>query len=88
MLLLDEPFNGLDPEGVRLVRRLLENLATQRECAVLVSSHVLDQLERLVDRYGILREGDVYKRQVMYLTGVSNIRDVIPHPRTVGNAEF
>lgn len=57
VLLLDEPFNGLDPEGVRLVRRLLENLATQRECAVLVSSHVLDQLERLVDRYGILREG-------------------------------
>ncbi|MFR7738138.1 MAG: AAA family ATPase, partial [Eggerthella lenta] len=46
VLLLDEPFNGLDPEGVRLVRRLLENLATQRECAVLVSSHVLDQLER------------------------------------------
>lgn len=57
VLLLDEPFNGLDPEGVRLVRRLLENLATQRECAVLVSSHVLDQLERLVGRYGVLREG-------------------------------
>lgn len=57
VLLLDEPFNGLDPEGVRLVRRLLENLAAQCECAVLVSSHVLDQLERLVDRYGILREG-------------------------------
>ena len=31
---------------------------------------------------------DVYKRQVMYLTGVSNIRDVELHPRTVGNAEF
>lgn len=57
VLLLDEPFNGLDPEGVRLVRRLLEDLAAQQGCAVLVSSHVLDQLERLVSRYGVLREG-------------------------------
>lgn len=57
VLLLDEPFNGLDPEGVRQVRRLLADLALQRGCAVLVSSHVLDQLERLVGRYGVLREG-------------------------------
>lgn len=57
VLLLDEPFNGLDPEGVRQVRCLLADLALQRGCAVLVSSHVLDQLERLVGRYGVLREG-------------------------------
>lgn len=57
VLLLDEPFNGLDPEGVRQVRCLLADLASQRGCAVLVSSHVLDQLERLVGRYGVLREG-------------------------------
>ena len=57
VLLLDEPFNGLDPEGVRQVRCLLADLALQRGCAVLVSSHVLDQLERLVTRYGVLREG-------------------------------
>lgn len=57
VLLLDEPFNGLDPEGVRQIRRLLADLASQRGCAVLVSSHVLDQLERLVGCYGVLREG-------------------------------
>ncbi len=51
VLLLDEP------EGVRQVRCLLADLALQRGCAVLVSSHVLDQLERLVTRYGVLREG-------------------------------
>ena len=35
-----------------------------------------------------LKQKDVYKRQVMYLTGISNIRDVELHPRTVGNADF
>ncbi|MEC4295964.1 ABC transporter ATP-binding protein [Adlercreutzia shanghongiae] len=57
VLLLDEPFNGLDPEGVRQVRCLLADLALQWGCAVLISSHVLDQLERLVNRYGVLRDG-------------------------------
>lgn len=57
VLLLDEPFNGLDPEGVRLVRELLVNLAETRQVAVLISSHVLDQLERMATRYGVIREG-------------------------------
>lgn len=57
VLLLDEPFNGLDPEGVRQVRELLVNLAETRQVAVLVSSHVLDQLDRMVTRYGVIREG-------------------------------
>lgn len=57
VLLLDEPFNGLDPEGVKQVRQLLVDLAQRRKCAVVVSSHVLDQLERMVNRYGVIREG-------------------------------
>ena len=57
VLLLDEPFNGLDPEGVRLVRSLLVRLAEQRGTAIVVSSHVLDQLERMVTRYGVIRAG-------------------------------
>lgn len=57
VLLLDEPFNGLDPEGVRLVRELLVNLAETRQVAVLISSHVLDQLDRMATRYGVIREG-------------------------------
>lgn len=57
VLLLDEPFNGLDPEGVKQVRQLLVELAHRRNCAVVVSSHVLDQLERMVNRYGVISEG-------------------------------
>ena len=57
VLLLDEPFNGLDPEGVRLARELLVDLAETRQVAVLISSHVLDQLDRMATRYGVIREG-------------------------------
>ena len=59
VLLLDEPFNGLDPEGVQRLRRLLTAAAEERGVAVVVSSHVLDQLERTVTRYGVLREGQL-----------------------------
>lgn len=57
VLLLDEPFNGLDPEGVGLVRRLLTSAAEERGTAIVISSHVLDQLERTVTRYGVIRAG-------------------------------
>lgn len=57
VLLLDEPFNGLDPEGVRLLRELVVRLAQEHGVAVMVSSHVLDQLERMVTRYGVMRDG-------------------------------
>ena len=61
LLLLDEPFNGLDPQGVRAVRDLIVSLAHERGITVFVSSHVLDQLERMVTRYGVLREGRLVK---------------------------
>lgn len=61
LLLLDEPFNGLDPQGVRSVRDLIVSLARDRGVTVLISSHVLDQLERMVTRYGVVREGRLVK---------------------------
>ena len=57
LLLLDEPFNGLDPEGVRSIRNLILKLNRVRGVTVFISSHVLDQLERMVTRYGVIREG-------------------------------
>src|SRR5699024_1491873 len=58
LLILDEPFSGLDPHGVRLVRALV---ATERDrsATVLFSSHVLDQVERVCDRVGLLDEGQL-----------------------------
>lgn len=57
VLLLDEPLNGLDPEATRDIRSLIVRLNRERGVTVLVSSHVLDQLERICTRYGIIREG-------------------------------
>ncbi|WP_165248768.1 ABC transporter ATP-binding protein [Adlercreutzia sp. ZJ141] len=61
VLLLDEPFNGLDPQAVREVRTTIVNLARARSLTVFVSSHVLDQLERMVTRYGVIRDGHLVR---------------------------
>lgn len=57
LLLLDEPFNGLDPQGVRELRTTIMELAQLRNLTVFISSHVLGQLERMVTRYGVIRDG-------------------------------
>lgn len=57
VLLLDEPFNGLDPQAVREVRTTIMDLARTRSITVFISSHVLDQLERMVTCYGVIRDG-------------------------------
>lgn len=57
VLLLDEPFNGLDPEATRAMRNLIVRLAESLGITVVVSSHVLDQLERVATRYGVIADG-------------------------------
>ncbi|NHM15100.1 ATP-binding cassette domain-containing protein [Eggerthellaceae bacterium zg-887] len=56
-LVLDEPFNGLDPEGTRAMRQLLMHLNEASGVTVFISSHVIDQLDRMATRYGIIAEG-------------------------------
>lgn len=57
ILLLDEPFNGLDPEGTRELRNVIVRLNEMLGVTVVVSSHVLDQLDRMVSCYGVIAEG-------------------------------
>ncbi|QBS38277.1 ABC transporter ATP-binding protein [Thermaerobacter sp. FW80] len=57
LLILDEPTNGLDPAGIREVRELIRELAAERKMAVLLSSHILAEVEQVADRVGILHEG-------------------------------
>ena len=62
LLLLDEPSNGLDPEGIRDVRLLLQQLQAERGVTVLVSSHILGELEKFATCYGIIRDGHMVEQ--------------------------
>lgn len=57
VLLLDEPFNGLDPRSTQRLRALITHLAEAKGAAVVISSHDLDQLGRVATRYGVMRKG-------------------------------
>ena len=57
LLILDEPTNGLDPEGMKEVRDLILKLNQERGITVLVSSHILGELSKFATRYGIIHDG-------------------------------
>src|SRR5262249_56863956 len=57
VLILDEPTNGLDPAGIREMRELIRRLADERGLAVFVSSHLLAEIEKMVDRIAIVHRG-------------------------------
>lgn len=56
-LILDEPINGLDPEGIREIRDVIASLNRERGVTFLISSHFLDELAKVVTKYGILSGG-------------------------------
>ena len=60
-LILDEPTNGLDPQGIIEMRELILRLNRERQMTVLISSHILDELSRLATHYGIIDGGKMVK---------------------------
>jgi ABC-2 type transport system ATP-binding protein len=65
VLILDEPTNGLDPAGIREIRNHLRMLARERNMAVIVSSHLLSEMEMMCDRIGIIQDGRLVDVQLV-----------------------
>ncbi len=69
LLILDEPANGLDPSGISEFRKLIRKLAHEESMAVLVSSHILAEIEMMSDRVAIIKQGEIVK--------VTTVKDII-----------
>lgn len=62
MIILDEPINGLDPQGIVEVRHTLETLSREKGITIMISSHILEELSKLADSYGIIHEGHLIEQ--------------------------
>jgi ABC-2 type transport system ATP-binding protein len=69
VLILDEPTNGLDPEGIRELRDYLRRLSKEEGTAVIVSSHLLSEMELMCDRVAVIQNGK--------LVDVRQVRDMV-----------
>lgn len=61
LLVLDEPINGLDADGMRIMREILVDITENYGCTVVISSHILGELEKIATHYGIVRGGKMIK---------------------------
>jgi ABC-2 type transport system ATP-binding protein len=73
LLILDEPANGLDPAGIIEIRSLLRRLADEEGVTIFMSSHLLDEVEQLADRIGIIHQGVLVEEK-----DVENLRSESP----------
>ena len=80
LLILDEPTNGLDPAGIREIRAYIRKLAQEEGMAVIVSSHLLSEMEMMCDRIGIIQSGK--------LVDVQQVRDFVEGSEQVYHFEI
>ncbi len=72
LLILDEPLSGLDPNGVKEMRDFLKTLAKQFNIAILISSHMLSDMEQICDTIGIINNG-----QLLEIKSISNLKESV-----------
>ena len=73
LLVLDEPTNGLDPAGMKQIRDLLKTLCTEYGITIMVSSHILSEIESIADTVGIIHHGRMRKEISMRDIEESNL---------------
>ena len=62
LLILDEPINGLDPQGIIDIRELILKLNKEKQITVLISSHMLDELSKIATHYGFIDQGKIIRQ--------------------------
>lgn len=76
-LILDEPINALDPEGIQEMRELFQQLNQENETTIFISSHILSEVDLIADTIGIIQQGkllaelpmeEIHKRQAEYIS--------------------
>lgn len=73
ILILDEPTNGLDPAGIYQVRMLLQDLAQNHGVTIFISSHILEEMSKMVSRFGIIHQGQlIQEMSASDLDGILN----------------
>ena len=99
LLILDEPINGLDTDGMRIMREILVDITQNYGCTVLISSHILGELEKIATHYGIIRQGrmiqelsaaemDARSRVVVSVKTDNMVGAVVELTRRFGNARI
>jgi len=82
VLILDEPTNGLDPAGIREIRDYIRLLAREKNMAVIVSSHLLSEMEMMCDRIGIIQKGKLidvqHVQEFVHGSALSHELEVVP----------
>lgn len=73
ILILDEPINGLDPMGIREMRELFLNLVKNHNMTILISSHILSEIEHIADTIGVIVDGRIVEE-----VSLSSIKDQFP----------
>ena len=81
LIVLDEPINGLDPQGIAEIRSTLVRLRDEKGITIMISSHILDELGKVADAYGIISDGrlvdefsaeELHKRSGQYIKIVTD----------------
>lgn len=87
ILILDEPTNGLDPAGIRVLRDILKKLAHEQNIAIFVSSHLLSEMELMCDKIAVIDKGKIIKLENMKNVIENSQDEIVKYTVKVNNVD-